>query len=137
MRRKMYEDKRATNSIIAVMLLMGITASAVAGYFVFYKDFTKESQKDANMNMPQITIYGPTSGNQGDTISLWVKNSGNTDFSSWAFTQGVTGGGGALKIGDQIAVEAELEDTGPWSFKVKATTVAGKQIEDALAVQQA
>ena len=133
----MFEDKRATNAIIAIMLLMGITASAVAGYFVFYKDFTKESSRDVNMNLPQVTIYGPTSGNMGDTISLWVKNSGNTDFTSWTFTEGVVESGGILRVGDQIAVDAVLENPGPWSFRIMATTTAGKQIEDAIAVQLA
>ena len=128
-------EKRAVNSIIAIMLLMGITASAVAGYYVFYKGFEKDSSKNTNMGLPQVTIFGPTSGNSGDTISLWVKNSGNTDFASWAFTEGLTESGSDLKIGDQIAVEATLNGQGPWSFKVKATTTKGKQIEDAWAIQ--
>jgi hypothetical protein len=131
----MFEEKRAVNSIIAILLLMGITASAVAGYYMFYKGFEKDSNKNANMDLPQVTIYGPTSGNTGDTISLWVKNSGNTNFPSWTFTEGLAETGTDLNVGDQIAVEATLNGQGPWSFKVKATTPKGKQIEDAWAIQ--
>ena len=134
--RAMRTDIRAVNSIIAIMLLMAITASAVTGYFLFYKDFTKQSSKNVNMDLPQVTIYGPTSGKPGKTISLWVQNSGNTDFTSWTIIEGASGSGGTLGVGDKAAIGTTLQGQGPWSFKVIAQTPGGKQIEDAWAVKK-
>ena len=133
--RTMFTDTRAVNSIIAIMLMMAIAASAVTGFLVFYKDFAKQSTKETNMDLPQVTIYGPTSAKPGQTISLWVQNSGTIDFTSWTVTQGTDENGQDLKVGDKIAIATTLEGQGPWSFSVLAETTHGKQIEDAWAVQ--
>jgi hypothetical protein len=124
------------SQITGLLLMIALVCAAVSGYYIFYRGFFHESKKNVNMDMPHVTLHGPTSGYPGNTIMLSVKNSGNIDFTSWSFVEGCTESGTDLRVGDQTSVSATLDGAGPWTFKVQAQTTSGKVIEDSWAVEK-
>ena len=120
---------------MGVLLMIAFVVAAVAGYYVFYKGFFKDSSKDVNMDMAHITLNGPTTGNANEVVVLHVKNSGNVDFASWSFVEGSTDSGTDFSAGDQATSSVTLGGTGPWVFKVQAVTNSGKVAEDSWIVE--
>lgn len=125
---------RGVSQVVGIILLVALVVAAVSGYYIFYKGFFRESKRNVNMDVPQITIQGPTTGYTNHSIVLSVKNSGNVDFLNWSFVQGSTVSGTDLLVGDQVSTSATLNGPGPWIFKVQAYTAAGKVVEDSWAV---
>lgn len=131
--------KRAITPVIATLLMIAITVAAVAGFYIFYNSFIKQSKVTGDN--PSITISGPSTADPGDTVIVSIRNSGNVDLASWVMTEpdGSTtssGTGEVLKVGSQrsFAVLLDVDDGPPWTFNVEALTVGGSECEDILAI---
>jgi len=132
----MFSEKRAITPVIATLLLIAITVAAVAGFYIFYNAFIKQSKVSGDN--PSITLSGPSTADPGDTLVISIKNSGNVDLASWRFTSGLTAYfGTVLTVGSQRSFSTLLALTSspPWTFKVRAFTKGGSQTEDVLSVE--
>lgn len=141
----MFSDRRGITPVIATLLLIAITVAAVAGFYIFYNAFIKQSK--VSSDAPSVTISGPSTANPGDTIVISVKNSGNVDVSSWIFgtpvgLSGLPAAGadqGELKVGSQKAFSAQVTTTvmDAWTVQVYAYTQGGSEASDVLIVESA
>jgi len=132
----MFSDKRAITPVIATLLLIAITVAAVAGFYIFYNAFIKQSKVSGDN--PSITLSGPSTADPGDTVVISIKNSGNVDLASWRFATGLlTANGATLTVGSQksFSVLIPTTSTPPWEFKVRGATKGGSQTEDVLAIE--
>jgi flagellin-like protein len=131
----MFSEKRAITPVIATLLLIAITVAAVAGFYIFYNSFIKQSKVSGDN--PSISLAGPSSANVGDTIVFSIKNSGNVDLTSWT----VSGDHGAsstetLTVGSQRSFSTTLTDVGrAWSITVRAETIGGSEAEDVMVIE--
>jgi len=130
----MFSEKRAITPVIATLLLIAITVAAVAGFYIFYNSFIKQSKVSGDN--PSISFAGPSSANVGDTIVFSIKNSGNVDLTSWT----ISGAHGAsstetLTVGSQRSFSTTLTGTAPWTFSVTAETIGGSEAEDVLVIE--
>ncbi|MHA1740631.1 MAG: archaellin/type IV pilin N-terminal domain-containing protein, partial [Candidatus Thorarchaeota archaeon] len=124
----------AITPVIATLLLIAITVAAVAGFYIFYNSFIKQSK--VSSDNPSITLSGPSTANPGDTIVISIKNSGNVDLTSWEFTQGLDeSSDDDLSVGSQISFTSTLGDSPPWTFQVTAYTTGGSQVQDILIIE--
>ena len=129
----MFSEKRAITPVIATLLLIAITVAAVAGFYIFYNAFIKQSKVSGDN--PSITISGPSTADAGDTVVISIKNSGNADLVSWTITGAVQDNGGTLTVGSQRAFSTTLTGTAPWTVSVTARTAGGSQAEDIMAIE--
>jgi len=130
----MFSDKRAITPVIATLLLIAITVAAVAGFYIFYNAFIKQSKVSGDN--PSITFAGPSTANAGDTIVVSIKNSGNVDLTSWDITGDLLASDDAtFTVGSQRSFTTTLADTAPWQFSVTAWTLGGSECEDVLVVE--
>jgi flagellin-like protein len=130
----MFSEKRAITPVIATLLLIAITVAAVAGFYIFYNSFIKQSKVSGDN--PSISLAGPSSANVGDTIVFSIKNSGNVDLTSWS----VTGDHAAtstetLTVGSQRSFSTTLTGTAPWSISCRAETIGGSEAEDVMVIE--
>jgi len=120
--------------VIATLLLIAITVAAVAGFYIFYNSFIKQSK--VSSDNPSITLSGPSSANQGDTIVVSIKNSGNVDLASWRFVSGLANTyGTTLTVGSQRSFTTTLTGSPPWKFAVTAHTLGGSETQDVLVIE--
>jgi flagellin-like protein len=136
----MFRNKRAITPVIATLLLIAITVAAVAGFYIFYNAFIKQSKVSGDN--PSITVSGPSTGNIGDRVVVSIKNSGNADLSSWemTFPDGTTEGSTTtLTVGSQRSFSYALDSTnsGAWEFNVDAETAAGSACQDLMVIESA
>ncbi len=131
----MFSEKRAITPVIATLLLIAITVAAVAGFYIFYNSFIKQSK--ISSDNPSITLSGPSSANQGDTIVISIKNSGNVDLASWRFVSGLANTHGTtLTVGSQRSFTTTLGNHPPWKFAVIGHTIGGgSEAEDILVIE--
>lgn len=130
----MFSDKRAITPVIATLLLIAITVAAVAGFYIFYNAFIKQSKVSGDN--PSVTLAGPSTANLGDTIVISIKNSGNVDLTSWAMTGGyVDSDTATFTVGSQRSFSTTLSAAAPWTFSVTAWTLGGSECEDVLVVE--
>jgi flagellin-like protein len=130
----MFSEKRAITPVIATLLLIAITVAAVAGFYIFYNSFIKQSKVSGDN--PSISLAGPSSANVGDTIVFSIKNSGNVDLTSWT----ISGSHGAtstetLTVGSQRSFSTTLTGTAPWTVSVVAETIGGSEAEDVMVIE--
>ena len=130
----MFSEKRAITPVIATLLLIAITVAAVAGFYIFYNSFIKQSKVSGDN--PSISLAGPSSANVGDTVVFSIKNSGNVDLTSWT----ISGGHDAtstetLTVGSQRSFSTTLTGTAPWTISVTAETIGGSEIEDVMVIE--
>ena len=130
----MFSDKRAITPVIATLLLIAITVAAVAGFYIFYNAFIKQSKVSGDN--PSITFAGPSTANAGDTIVVSIKNSGNVDLTSWDITGDLLASDDAtFTVGSQRSFSTTLTGEGPWSFSASGVTEWGRECEDSLVVK--
>jgi len=129
----MFSEKRAITPVIATLLLIAITVAAVAGFYIFYNSFIKQSK--VSSDNPSITLSGPSSANVGDTVVISIKNSGNVDLASWRFTSGLSDYGVTLTVGSQRSFSTTLSGSSPWTFAVTAYTVGGSETQDVMVIE--
>ena len=131
----MFSDRRAITPVIATLLLIAITVAAVAGFYIFYNAFIKQSKVSGDN--PSLTMSGPSTADVGDTVIISIKNSGNVDIASWTATGpgGNMGSGTVLTVGSQRSFSTVVTGTAPWSFRVTGTTAGGSQAEDVMVVE--
>jgi len=142
-----FSERRAITPVIATLLLIAITVAAVAGFYVFYNSFIKQSK--VSSDNPSISISGPSMASEGDTIVLSVKNSGNVEFvdvdvsatpdlefSPDDWVSQITEDN-RLKPGASVACTTTLPSTSSgWKITVTATTASGTTAADALAIEE-
>ncbi len=131
----MFPDRRAVNQVIATILLIALAVAAVSGFYLFYKGFVRQGENDASRKNPSITIVGPERATSGETIVLIARNTGSTDFASYAMVEGHTLSGSDLKIAGQVSFSTVLSGSGPWVFTMQGVTTGGHEVEDSWAVE--
>ena len=114
-----------------------MVVAAVSGFYLFYRGFVKQEEKDASSDSPSLTIVGPDTATSGQQIVMTIKNTGNMDFTSYVVVQGHTDSGGPLKIGAQASFSTTLSGSGPWVFMVEGRTAGDKVVEDGWSVEPA
>ena len=133
----MFRNKRAVNHVIATILLIAVAVAAVSGFYLFYRGFIRQGEKDASRDNPSITLVGPDSASSGENIVLIARNTGSMDFASYAMIEGHTGSGTDFQIGGQVSFSTVLSGSGPWVFTMQGTTSGGHAVEDSWAVEPA
>jgi FlaG/FlaF family flagellin (archaellin) len=131
----MRADKRAVNQVIATILLIAVAVAAVSAFYLFYRGFIRQGEKDASRESPSITIVGPNSASSGRTIVLTAKNTGSVDFATYAMVEGHAGSGTNLKRGGQVSFSTVLSGPGPWPFTIQGVTTGGQEVEDSWVVE--
>ena len=131
----MFSDKRGITPVIATLLLIAITVAAVAGFYIFYNAFIKQSKVSGDN--PSVTMSGPSTSDANEVVIVSVKNSGNVDLTSWQAYYGTTllGHGTLLKVGSQRSFSQVVSGTGPWTFRATGLTDGGSQAEDLMVVE--
>lgn len=130
----MFSDRRAITPVIATLLLIAITVAAVAGFYIFYNAFIKQSKVSGDN--PSISLSGPSTANQGDTVVISIKNSGNVDLSSWSFTAGLADTStSTLTVGSQRSFSSTLGAGNSWAFSVIADTLGGSECSDVMVIE--
>jgi len=136
-----FSERRAITPVIATLLLIAITVAAVAGFYIFYNSFIKQSK--VSSESPSITLSGPSTGNPGDVIVISLKNSGNVDLTSWEL-RGPDGrvasdSTATLAVGSQLSFTTVLPSTPPssgaWTIQAKAWTTGGSIVTDVLGIE--
>ena len=130
----MFSEKRAITPVIATLLLIAITVAAVAGFYIFYNSFIKQSKVSGDN--PSITLSGPSSANPGDTIVFSIKNSGNADLTSYDISDAYEySDENDLTVGSQRSFSTTLTGTAPWTVDVKAWTTGGSECQDVMVIE--